>query len=73
MDLYSNVKIKREIVTDQGTLMPAETEAVIVDIIEPGKEFIIDFKIPAPELVTDYRWETAVVEIQDLEVINDIH
>lgn len=61
------VNIKREIITDYKTTMPVGSKAFIVDILEPWKAFIIEFKISAPELVTDYRWETARVKLEELE------
>lgn len=72
---YAVVKIKREITTDAsdcaGTIMPIGSRAIIVDIIEPWKEFVIEFQIPEPKLVTDYRYETALAKIEDLEFVND--
>jgi len=52
------------LVTDDGTSIPIGTEYQIQDLT--GDEALVYFEFPAPELVGDLRYETAVIRQQDI-------
>ena len=58
------------LVTDDGTSIPVGTEYQIQDLMgqEAGGEpaALVYFAFPAPELVGDFRYETAIIRQQDI-------
>lgn len=69
--LGDKVRIKYDLISDKGSSITAGAIGIIVDDTIADDHYLIEFKIPAPNLVGGYTYDQALIGLEDFEIVRN--